>query len=1166
MKKLTRIFFAVAALFAFACTTDATHDLGVNLENKTTLAIKFALEESRTHLGEKVDGVYPIYWSEGDAVSVNGVASAALTADQAGTTGALFTFAGELVRPYSVVYPAPASGVTAAEGLYPVTFPATQTYTEGTFANGTAPMYGYAEAPGEGEEAAPVQLKHLTGVLRLAVKGNKTLTSMSVVAEKGMIAGNFDVDCTSGALTAHDDASNTITVSFGEGLALSDTATPIYVAVPAGEYGIFTITLFTNESENNAMVTHFNSDNHPIKAGIVKEFGEVTFAPNLSAEPVSGELVIENEADLVKLAKLSENGLLGAVTAVKVAATLDMSNVAGWHGIDRFPAIPFDGGSDKGFEIKGLKAPLFLSVEGAEIKNIKLTEVDIVETKNIRFGSLVCLMNGGSLTNCSTSGKVDYNNDITGYSHLLFDSDNDSKCDDMCIGGLAGLLNGTIVSNCTNSVDIVITNFVASTAATCDVSAGGIAGSLFGVENAYASLSNCVNYGSITSNGTKGKIRPVFGGIVGYCEYANINNVTNGAEGANKGNITINTTLGNCTRTGCIVGSIRSSNIDTAVNYGNYKRTALNSYPYVGGIVGQIFDTSHDVLLQNIDNYGTMTVETSKETSGTPFVGGIAGRVSTKKLTMKKCNYHGAMNLKIYSTGDCKYGGIVGGGATSVIEECNNSGALILNGKGAAVYIGGVIGYYSTVTMTNCDNTGAITLNGECTNLYIGGVAGRVDASSPSFTYCDNNAPISFNLDAATGGYAGGVLGYIKTATTFTHNTNGENGDITFTGECSGNFGISGLGACVNMANSDCSNAGDILVTATNNTGTFYIGGHSWTGNKNITNFTNSGDMIFGGKVLTSSKYLFIYGAGYTPSATLTNVHNSGDIIITSDAVAPATQAGGLFRTLNAATLDNCSNSGDIIYEGTTLGETYLGGIASTIGDAAKFKGGFTNSGKVIYAGSSKSYYIGGFAGSISKAVTIDTDKPGNIVNTGEVTNYIVNKDGSYKVGTAVEAACIGGCFGQTKTAEQSATFVNSGAVNVRNAEGAYGTTILAGGIVGNATIKVSNAKSLCDIAFIGFTESATSPIVGVGLATGVHRGSAALVSNCQLGGRLATEEIDGVPSYKAIEADVLTYEEADGTMTEDTSVIPFFRKIYGGIWSSATASSCDDCTFINTL
>ena len=62
MKNLTKIFVAVAVLFAgFACTTDTTEDLATNLAGGGKTTITLSLEESRTQLGEKADGVYPLY-------------------------------------------------------------------------------------------------------------------------------------------------------------------------------------------------------------------------------------------------------------------------------------------------------------------------------------------------------------------------------------------------------------------------------------------------------------------------------------------------------------------------------------------------------------------------------------------------------------------------------------------------------------------------------------------------------------------------------------------------------------------------------------------------------------------------------------------------------------------------------------------------------------------------------------------------------------------------------------------------------------------------------------------------------------------------------------------------------------------------------------------------
>ncbi|MBQ2026645.1 MAG: hypothetical protein II214_01955, partial [Alistipes sp.] len=95
---MTRIFLAVVALFAYACATDTTEDLGVKLEGQTT-EITLSLEESRTQLGEKVEGVYPLYWSEGDAIAVNGVASEPLTKAADGASAATFVVNGDIAYP-----------------------------------------------------------------------------------------------------------------------------------------------------------------------------------------------------------------------------------------------------------------------------------------------------------------------------------------------------------------------------------------------------------------------------------------------------------------------------------------------------------------------------------------------------------------------------------------------------------------------------------------------------------------------------------------------------------------------------------------------------------------------------------------------------------------------------------------------------------------------------------------------------------------------------------------------------------------------------------------------------------------------------------------------------------------------------------------------------------
>ena len=179
MKSLTKLFVAVAVLFAgFACTTDATENLGVAVGGQTEITL--SLEESRTQLGAEVDGIYPVSWCEGDAISVNGIESHSITIANEGKI-ATFTFNGVVNYPYCIAYPA------ATEGK--VIFAAEQNHTEGTFDNGAATMYGYAEAE------SGISLQHLTGVLKIGVTGNKTLTRAQISnVNRAPIAGEFAFD------------------------------------------------------------------------------------------------------------------------------------------------------------------------------------------------------------------------------------------------------------------------------------------------------------------------------------------------------------------------------------------------------------------------------------------------------------------------------------------------------------------------------------------------------------------------------------------------------------------------------------------------------------------------------------------------------------------------------------------------------------------------------------------------------------------------------------------------------------------------------------------------------------------------------------------------------------------------------------------------------------
>ena len=1144
MKNFTKIFFAVVAgIFAFSCTTDTTEDLGVKVEGQGGVyEVAISLEASRTQLGEKADGNYPLYWSEGDAIAINGVASNPLTAG--GASNAVFSFNQEVARPFCVVYPATEG---AGEGtVYPVTFAATQPYTVGTFASGVAPMYGYAAELAEGDVESAVQLNHLTGVLRFAIKGEATLSSIAITAEKP-IAGPFTVDCANGTLTAGAEATNTVTVTFGEGLALGAEATPIYVAVPAGSHGLFNIVITSATGES--MTAKYNSEDKPVNVGVVKEFGEILFVPTVAEAP-QGELIITNETDMKRLSTWAENGMLAEVTSVKVAGNIDMSKISNWAPIVNFPAITFDGGSEQGYEISNLTTSLFADLDGATIKNVKITDANATETALLHFGLLANNAKATAFANCYVAGALTYNGStaITGSVSASF-----------AVGGMVGAVTGaSSITDCITDVNINIKKYAASADAKAYQSVAGIVGYISGTSTANIEVKNSTSLGTIVSNAKNVKnIQPSIGGIAGQAYYTKFTNVTNGEAGDNtKGDITIAVAIG-CTCTGGLIGACKDISIYDSNNYGTIYQNASIGYPYIGGVLGSWWTNGSNgtYTLESVNNYGDVIVkEGITNDNGTPFYGGIVGRHNTTNgtTTFKDCTNNGAVSIKanfnLKEANHMIIGGIVGGCVKIAINNCDNKGAIFQHGT------------LNTNKPTWNSETKAFT---HTTYLYLGGIAGKAETSC-TMEYCDNSGAISIDTDTIYG-YIGGVVGGAA-VTSFKNNTN--SGNITVAGSFNLNTGICGLGASIGCATINCSNSGNITVSATQPqgddytnadgkaskaTGTFYICGIAWVSDYAHQNFTNSGNITFTGDTYVN---VFMSGAVYTPKKTIKNICNTGDIIADVNSLHATLKMGGLARSSTSGTYDSCSNSGDIVFKGTTTASVYMGGLAADIDGAFKTAGtGFVNTGAIKWLGyASKSGVLGGIAGGATVAVgTITTLK-----NEGLVTNYDAETG---LIGTAKSGIYLGGCIAFATKVAQTVAMENTGTVYVRNvAEGNLAGIVYAGGIVGSTALAFSNAKVDCDVAGIGLVE--VKDKVGVGMVTGIHRGSTALVDKCKVGGRYALTETDGQPDWLIITPKVYGTTDASEEFIPSDGYVPFWKKIYGGDWADAHEGNCDNCTY----
>lgn len=176
----------------------------------------------KTVMGDKSESKYPIYWSEGDVIAVNGSLSQPLAAGDAGTSSATFTFDEKPAAAgvYNVVYPG-----NATSGR--VEFPSSQSYVENSFCPGAAPLICQTD-----DLEAPVSLRTCAAIVRFSIKGDVTLASMDVAAPSGeKISGEFDLN-----LVPQAGASAQMAYSFGSGLALSETPKAVVFTVPAGSY------------------------------------------------------------------------------------------------------------------------------------------------------------------------------------------------------------------------------------------------------------------------------------------------------------------------------------------------------------------------------------------------------------------------------------------------------------------------------------------------------------------------------------------------------------------------------------------------------------------------------------------------------------------------------------------------------------------------------------------------------------------------------------------------------------------------------------------------------------------------------------------------------------------------------------------------------------------
>ena len=271
MKQILRILATFFALFFVACQADSTTD-AVCGDGAPSLSV--SLPTTRTSLGDKSGGIYPVYWSEGDKIAVNGAESYAAVVDTEDASKAIFNFDTIISYPYNITYPY--SSTTTAEASI-VNFPAEQGYAEGTFAEGSAPMCGYVAS-----NSGTVTLKHLAGVVKFPIKASAegvVLSKIVITSSSAKLSGEFVVDCQNATISPSDGGSSSVTYHLPANFTLSTTSvSDCYISLPAVEAGDCSVEFITGNGEK--MVKSWAASR--IKAGIVREFKPIVYAMGVS--------------------------------------------------------------------------------------------------------------------------------------------------------------------------------------------------------------------------------------------------------------------------------------------------------------------------------------------------------------------------------------------------------------------------------------------------------------------------------------------------------------------------------------------------------------------------------------------------------------------------------------------------------------------------------------------------------------------------------------------------------------------------------------------------------------------------------------------------------------------------------------------------------------------
>ena len=1002
MKKIFRSVAALAVVLFAGCTTDITDDVVAPSTGGTT-TITVGFDETKTSLGELVDGVRKVYWSAGDKIAVNGITSAEAVISEENKGVASFTFEGTLTAPYSALYPA-----EAYVDDQTINLAANQGRGLENVAANALPMAGYSTSD------EPTVLHHLAGAVKLQIKvaeaaGADThpIRRVELSGNNGeQMAGNFTIDYASATLTpAGTEKSVRVEINKDN---TDEGVLTVFAVVPAQEYANgFTARIIDKAG-------HFmdiKSSPMTIAKGEIKAMPAVEFVP--TGTVIDAEISIASAADWNTFVKAYNEGTYSNVL-VDVKFTQDIvfddttnaefETLAGTAAEYEFEGI-IDGGN---FAIKGLKAgcALIHATSGAHIKNLTIDEsceftfANIVIEEETYFGALVNDIFTSTIENVTFNANVTYDA-ITA----------EGKAVAVYFGNFAGRTNKqTKMINCVNNGAITANdtcNFGLNNGAipSSTVYIGGLVG------YSRCHMESCTNNGDITSsyNAKTKSIAGVAGRITGdgyMVGCANTGTITDSSRRKPAAPININ----DYNRTVYIAGvvGLPACNMTNCSNSGSVVCNTNVKSAYAGGVVA--YGNSTVATLDGLTNTGAVT---SQNEARYPFVGGIIGENRTPNIS--NFNNEGAVTVSKAESSTTVYahiGGVIGTLSASIDGKntITNSGAVTYSDGSADrsyIAIGGVVGATNAndITLAGVSNSGTVTNSSKALqkSVFAAGVIGAVRnnnvivdgvSNSGYVAFTDKTAQIHVNVAiAGVVGCVGQYVGVTETLVTATIKNSVNTGKVARASisKCNGSGficgGVVGILKGAGSSVSNCTNKGQISVGGTNNSyydtnldpilakGSFAIGGIVGVGIGvvdtpiSISNCSNEG-------IHSASRGYCGGVAGYLRNAAVSACGNTANISGANTSV----RVGGLTGYINASTVTSCS----VVATVDSQSDGFAGGIT----------GGMNATASVV-----SSTFDGIVEFSTYDAAATNADYAGAITGTSEAGSAITNCGAKGQIG-----------------------------------------------------------------------------------------------------------------------------------------------------------------------